>query len=249
MSSQDCPVWVCIAEDAYDWPASDRALRVDLRRCNMWIREVKSAKSRYLSPREPRIEPINSRDEYWGEVRLYQAPGGTWFFYCAYIDDSTRAVNEHAWGASQDELVAIFLRHPEIEPPPGLAAALSEYDATDRSPDTGCNSKPTPADRPDLVAAAPSEKGTEAATNGRTPEAPAELPELVTLDQAAALVNRSARTLERYKKRGLPRPFVLGGGGKPHEYPWEEMKEWLQKTFNRPIPEAAIQQYRHPKNT
>ncbi len=102
-------------------------------------------------------------------------------------------------------------------------------------------------------AAAPSRNGraTEGngtgATNGQDIEAPAGLPDLVTLDQAAALVNRSARTLERYKKRGLPRPFVLGGGGKPHEYPLNEMREWLQKTFKRPIPEVAIARYRHPK--
>ena len=111
-----------------------------------------------------------------------------------------------------------------------------------------------PAEPPDPVtldqaAAAPSENGTAATlpeANGRAPEAIAKLPELVTLDQAAALVNRSARTLERYKKRGLPRPFVLGGGGKPHEYPLEEMKEWLQRTFNRPmrrILEADLPRY------
>jgi len=104
----------------------------------------------------------------------------------------------------------------------------------------------------EMVTSPHSENGvtaTEAARNGSTPEAVVELPDLVTLDQAAALVNRSARTLERYKKRGLPRPFVLGGGGKPHEYPLDEMRKWLQKTFNRPIPEAAIQRYRHPKNS
>ncbi len=103
-------------------------------------------------------------------------------------------------------------------------------------------------------ATAPRTAPPEALTAGKAPEgeyksaeAPAEVPELVTLDQAAALVNRSARTLERYKKRGLPRPFVLGGGGKPHEYRLDEMREWLQKTFKRPIPEATIQRFRHPK--
>jgi hypothetical protein len=80
------------------------------------------------------------------------------------------------------------------------------------------------------------------------PEAPSELMNLVTLDQAAALVNRAARTLERYKRRGLPKPLVRGGGGKPHEYLWPEMREWLQKTFDRAIPETAIQRFRHPKN-
>jgi hypothetical protein len=62
---------------------------------------------------------------------------------------------------------------------------------------------------------------------------------LVTLDQCAALVNRNKRSLERYKKQ-MPRPKVLGGGGKPHEYAWSEMRPWLEKTFGRPLPE------RHP---
>jgi len=84
---------------------------------------------------------------------------------------------------------------------------------------------------------------------GRQPanEAPSELPDLVTLDQAAALVNRSVRTLERYKKRGLPKPLVRGGGGRPHEYSLPEMRSWLETTFDRPIPVTAIPKFRHPK--
>jgi hypothetical protein len=73
------------------------------------------------------------------------------------------------------------------------------------------------------------------------------LPELLTLDQAAALVNRSTRSLERYKRRGMPKPRVLGGGGKPHEYPWPEMREWLSKTFDRPIPVESIDRFKHTK--
>jgi hypothetical protein len=78
--------------------------------------------------------------------------------------------------------------------------------------------------------------------DGKTP-----LPDLVTLGQAAALVSRSPRTLERYKRLGMPKPFVRGGGGKPHEYAWSEMKPWLEKTFDRPIPETSIEKFRHPK--
>jgi hypothetical protein len=43
--------------------------------------------------------------------------------------------------------------------------------------------------------------------------AEAELPELITIGQAASLVNRSARTLEWYKSTGMPTSLVLGGGG------------------------------------
>jgi len=59
----------------------------------------------------------------------------------------------------------------------------------------------------------------------------------VTLDQAAALVNRTKRALEHYK-RTMPKPRVLGGGGKPHLYSWSEMRPWLAKTFGTPdLPE------------
>jgi hypothetical protein len=84
------------------------------------------------------------------------------------------------------------------------------------------------------------------------PEAQDELPEYLTLDQCGALVNRSARSMERYKKKGMPRPAVLGGGGKPHEYRVDEMRPWLEKIFNRRIPDAAIrsaiQKFRHLRN-
>jgi hypothetical protein len=81
-----------------------------------------------------------------------------------------------------------------------------------------------------------------------TSPAPVVVPErLMTLGQAAALVNRSPRTLERYKKKGMPKPLVYGGGGNAHEYPWLAMREWLQKTFNRPIPDVSIERFRHPK--
>jgi hypothetical protein len=62
----------------------------------------------------------------------------------------------------------------------------------------------------------------------------------ITLDQAAALVNRRKRTLERYKndkKRKMPKPRVPGGGGKPAEWAWNELKPWLEEHFNRQLPE------------
>jgi hypothetical protein len=60
----------------------------------------------------------------------------------------------------------------------------------------------------------------------------------VTLDQMAGLVNRSKRTLERYKTKGhLPPPDVEGGGGRPDEWLWPRVRPWLEKQFGRDLPE------------
>jgi hypothetical protein len=59
---------------------------------------------------------------------------------------------------------------------------------------------------------------------------------LVTLQQAAAMVHRSKRTLEKYKDK-MPAPRVQGGGGKPDEWLWSELRPWLQEEFGRQLPE------------
>ncbi len=84
------------------------------------------------------------------------------------------------------------------------------------------------------------------ATRGKNPpdNASDELPEVVTLDQAAALVNRMADGLRHYRKRGMPKPFVRGTKGKPNEYLWSEMRPWLETTFDRKIPEVSILKFR-----
>jgi hypothetical protein len=71
------------------------------------------------------------------------------------------------------------------------------------------------------------------------PTAGGDLPEcLVTLQQAAAMVSRDKRTLERWaRKKSCPRPRVLGGGGKPHEYDWSELRPFLEKQSGRKLPE------------
>jgi hypothetical protein len=72
----------------------------------------------------------------------------------------------------------------------------------------------------------------------KPPVVPAELLDLVTLDQAAAAVHRKKRTLERRKTRGmLPPPTVEGGGGKPDLWHWSEIRPWLQKEFGVILPE------------
>jgi hypothetical protein len=62
----------------------------------------------------------------------------------------------------------------------------------------------------------------------------------VTLNQVAALVNRTKKTLQRIvndQKRACPSPDVEGGGGKPNEWKWLRLRPWLESTFNRKLPE------------
>lgn len=59
----------------------------------------------------------------------------------------------------------------------------------------------------------------------KPPETSDEVPDLVTLDQAAAAVHRKKRTLERRKTEGtLPPPTVEGGGGKPDLWDWPVLR-------------------------
>jgi hypothetical protein len=62
---------------------------------------------------------------------------------------------------------------------------------------------------------------------------------LVTLQQAAAMVSRAKKTLERRKADDpkFPMPRVAGGGGKPTEYAWSEMRLYLEGEFDRKLPE------------
>jgi hypothetical protein len=66
--------------------------------------------------------------------------------------------------------------------------------------------------------------------------------ETVTLDQAAGMVNRRKRTLERYKihpKHPLPDPDIEGGGGKADEWYWSTIRPWLEQVWNRKLPEKC----------
>lgn len=76
----------------------------------------------------------------------------------------------------------------------------------------------------------------------QAPAAPADSPpepcNLVTLDQAAATVNKQKRALEYYKTKGtLPNPAVEGGGGKAALYDWAIIGPWLTKQFGMQLPE------------
>lgn len=62
--------------------------------------------------------------------------------------------------------------------------------------------------------------------------------DLVTLDQAAAMVHKSKRTLERYKTRGsLPCPAVEGGGGRADLFEWSVLRTWLTGEFGIQLPD------------
>ena len=60
---------------------------------------------------------------------------------------------------------------------------------------------------------------------------------LVTLAQAAAMVNRTKRTLQRHVGK-MPPPRVEGGGGRPAEWAWSEIRPWLEKEYCRKMPEV-----------
>jgi predicted DNA-binding transcriptional regulator AlpA len=59
---------------------------------------------------------------------------------------------------------------------------------------------------------------------------------LITLHQAAAMVNKSKRTLERLLSK-MPMPRVQGAGGKSSEWAWPELRPWLEKEYERKLPE------------
>jgi hypothetical protein len=103
---------------------------------------------------------------------------------------------------------------------------------------------------PDRPAGTPPDTGGRDASHAITASGPVlqqeRLPpkpeQYVTLDQAAALVNRSKKTLERYLRspkseaKRMPEPDVEGGGGEPHEWKWSTIRPWLEATFGKELP-------------
>lgn len=64
------------------------------------------------------------------------------------------------------------------------------------------------------------------------------VPDYIDLDQAAALVNRVKKTLERAVKNdpSMPRPDIEGGGGKKNEWDYAKLKPWLETKYGRKLP-------------
>jgi hypothetical protein len=113
------------------------------------------------------------------------------------------------------EAIRDYAPKPEVPPrdPPAVA---------DQRPPTTTQSEATPAREAELPPTDLSDEPTD----------------YVTLDQCAAAVHTSKRTLERYKTEGtLPNPVREGGGGKHALYDWKVMRPWLMATFDLLLPE------------
>jgi hypothetical protein len=64
-----------------------------------------------------------------------------------------------------------------------------------------------------------------------------EVIDYIQLDEAAALVKRQKKTLERALAAGrMPQPDIEGGGGKPHEWEYLKLKPWLEMTYGKRLP-------------
>lgn len=61
-------------------------------------------------------------------------------------------------------------------------------------------------------------------------------PQLVTLDQMAALVGRQKDSLRHYRDQ-MPEPRVRGRRGQASLWAWPEVRPWLEQTFARRLPE------------
>lgn len=67
------------------------------------------------------------------------------------------------------------------------------------------------------------------------------VPRYVTLNQMAATVGRSKRTLEKYvgrKRNPLPEPDIQGFGGKANQWNWDTVRPWLEAEYDRTLREV-----------
>jgi hypothetical protein len=60
--------------------------------------------------------------------------------------------------------------------------------------------------------------------------------QVVTLDQIAARMRMSKRSLERYKKE-MPPPVMRGRRGRTSRWVWADVRPWLEQTFGCVLPE------------
>jgi hypothetical protein len=67
---------------------------------------------------------------------------------------------------------------------------------------------------------------------------PTEVPDLVTLDQAAAVVRKKKRTLERFKTSGeLPAPVGKSTEEGADMWDWKVLRPWLENQYRMRLPE------------
>jgi len=120
------------------------------------------------------------------------------------------------------DLVHILLRHPDKFAGPTryewLQAALAVRRACARI-DASRNSM--------LAAPDPAQ----------TVPPPDDRQQFVTLLQAAAWVQKSKQALKKLKAK-MPPPTIHGGAGKADQWAWREIRPWLQKQFDRRLPEC-----------
>jgi hypothetical protein len=130
-------------------------------------------------------------------------------------------------------------RRPNADESPSNAAAPVPY---------GPWITPQPGQSPAADPVEPPRENDQTAS----PAAPAltELPDLVTLDQAAAHVHKTKRALEYYKTKGkLPEPYAEGGAGKAALYDWRILGPWLTNQFGIPLPDKFPRPRKPDRNT
>ena len=120
------------------------------------------------------------------------------------------------------------------EPRRRLSLSLSTSEAHHPQPRPALRKRASPP-RPHTIQPRPSPP--RPSPRGRTSRPwTAEVPDYITLTQAAGMVKKGKRTLERYKTKGtLPPPVVEGGAGRADLYDWAVMRPWLADTFKWPL--------------
>ncbi len=81
----------------------------------------------------------------------------------------------------------------------------------------------------------PASTGTAAAS--LPPDGPGGVPQMVTLQQMAAIVNRSKAAVEKIKSK-LGAPHGRARNGQAHEWPWAMVRPVLSAQFGRELPEV-----------
>lgn len=72
----------------------------------------------------------------------------------------------------------------------------------------------------------------------RGARASAQTSDLITLNQASALVKKTKRTLHRWQTQDpIPAPVVEGGGGRTAYYPYAVIRPWLEKHSGLKLPD------------